>query len=392
MVDLDFESMMVNPYPYFAAMRGEARWTWSEALKAYLVSRYDDVVMIDRDDQTFSVQIPNNLMSRTIGTSMLRLDGTEHKRIRTASDEPLKRRALHRNWSTVIDDLVAQTIAPLRSRGSADLMRDFAAPLTGACLAQVLGLADASAADIERWSAAIIAGLINNTDDQDVWATAKIACDEVRGCVKSALERVRRAPDGTVVSAMANAPLDDPLDFEEIVSNVELIISGGFNDARDAIATLSWHLLTHPEARSRAMAEPVTFERAFDESVRWLSPIGSYPRLVTRDISLPGGDFKAGDRLLVIAGSANHDDTKFPDPARYDIDRANVEDHLGFSIGVHYCLGNQLVRAIARSAVPAVLALPGIRAADTPQFYGWQFRGPLSVPVTLSPSTAKGRM
>lgn len=389
MVDLDFESMMVNPYPYFAALRGEARWTWSGALKAYLVSRYDDVVMIDKDDETFSVQIPNNLMSRTIGTSMLRLDGAEHKRVRAASGEPLKRRALHRNWSSVIDDLVAQTVAPLRSRGTADLMCDFAAPLTGACLAEVLGLTDAGASDIERWSAAIIAGLINNTDDQNVWATAKIACDEVRGSVQSALDRVRSAPDGTVVSAMANA--DGPLDFEAIVSNVELIISGGFNDARDALATLSWHLLTHPEARSRAMADPITFERAFDESVRWLSPIGSYPRVVTRDISLPSGDFAAGDRLLVIAGSANHDDTKFLDPARYDIDRANVEDHLGFSIGVHYCLGNQLVRAIARSAVPAVLALPGICAADVPQFYGWQFRGPLSVPVTLSPSTEKDR-
>jgi cytochrome P450 len=389
MVDLDLESMMIDPYPYFAALRGEERWTWSESLKAHLVSRYDDVVTIDKDDETFSVQIPNNLMSRTIGTSMLRLDGMEHRRIRAASNEPLKRRTLHRNWSAVIDDLVAQTVAPLRSRDSADLMRDFAAPLTGACLAAVLGLADAGAGDIERWSAAIIAGLINNTDDQVVWATAKIACDEVRGSVKSALERVRSAPDGTVVSAMASA--DDPLDFEEIVSNVELIISGGFNDARDAIATLSWHLLTHPEARSRAMVDPVTFERAFDESVRWLSPIGSYPRMVTRDISLPAGDFKAGDRLLVIAGSANHDDTKFVDPARFDIDRANVEDHLGFSIGVHYCLGNQLVRAIARSAVPAVLALPGIRAADAPQFYGWQFRGPLSVPVTLSPSTEKDR-
>jgi cytochrome P450 len=186
---------------------------------------------------------------------------------------------------------------------------------------------------------------------------------------------------------MANTPLDDPLDIEEIVSNVELIISGGFNDARDAIATLAWHLLTHPEARNRALADPVTFERAFDESVRWLSPIGSYPRIVTRDISLPAGDFKAGDRLLVIAGSANHDETKFPDPARFDIDRANVEDHLGFSVGVHFCLGNQLVRAMARAAVPAVLALPGIRPAADPQFYGWQFRGPLSVPVTLAASS-----
>jgi cytochrome P450 len=387
MVALDFQSMMVNPYPYFAALRGEARWAWAEPLNMYLVSRYDDVVMVDMDDETFSVQIPNNLMNRSIGTAMLRLDGQAHQRVRIATGEPLKRRTIHRNWSGVIDGLVQQIVTGLESHDSADLMSDFAAPLTGACLREVLGLPDASASDIERWSAAFIGGLINNTDDPHVWATVKAASDEVRNCVRSALDRVRREPDGTVVSAMANAPLDDPLDIEEVVSNVELIISGGFNDARDAIATLSWHLLTHPQARDRALADPATFERAFDESVRWLSPIGSYPRIVTRDISLPAGDFKTGDRLLVIAGSANHDEAKFPDPAQYNIDRANVEDHLGFSIGVHFCLGNQLVRAMARAAVPAVLALPGIRPAADPQFYGWQFRGPLSVPVTLCPET-----
>lgn len=386
MIELDFESMMHDPYPYFAALRSEQRWPWAETLNMYLVSRYDDVVKVDMDDQTFSVEIPDNLMNRTLGTSMLRLDGKKHQRIRRASGKPLKRRAIHRNWSAVIEGQVAQIATGLEGRSDADLMGDFAAPLTGACLREILGLTAATAGDIERWSAAFIAGLINNSDDPQVWAAGAAASEEVRHCVDAALARVRREPDGTVVSAMANTSLDDPLVIEEIVSNVELIISGGFNDARDAIATLSWHLLTHPESCDRALADPTTFERAFDESVRWLSPIGSFPRIVTRDISLPSGDFRAGDRLLVIAGSANHDEAKFPDPARYHIDRAYVEDHLAFSTGVHFCLGYQLVRAMARVAVPAVLALPGIRPAADPHFYGWQFRGPLSVPVTLSAS------
>src|ERR1700722_19701192 len=265
-VDLDFESMKRDPYPYFAELRREPRWTWAQPLNMYLVSRYDDVVMVDTDDQTFSVQIPNNLMNRTIGTTMLRLDGAEHQRVRVATGEPLKRRTIHRDWSGVINDLVALLIAKLRGLDSADLMTDFAAPLTGWCLCEILGLLDASAADIERWSATFIAGLINNTDDLQVWAAVKVASDEVRDSVTSALARVRNQPDGTVVSAMA----DKSLDIEEMVSNVELIITGGFNDARDAIATLCWHLLTHPDARDRALADPVTFERAIDESVRWL--------------------------------------------------------------------------------------------------------------------------
>ena len=157
---------------------------------------------------------------------------------------------------------------------------------------------------------------------------------------------------------------------------------------RDAVATLAWLLMAHPDAAERTRGDAAAFDRAFDESVRWLTPIGSYPRIVTRDVSLPSGDFTVSDRLLVIAGAANHDEAKFPDSQRFDIDRPNLGDHLAFSTGVHYCLGAQLARGLARAAVPAILDLPGIRPAAAPEFYGWQFRGSLSVPVTLTPATA----
>jgi cytochrome P450 len=71
-VDLDLDTMMWDPYPYFAALRAQQRWAWAEPLRMYLVSRYDDVVFVDRDPETFSVQIPGNLLSRTLGTTMIR--------------------------------------------------------------------------------------------------------------------------------------------------------------------------------------------------------------------------------------------------------------------------------------------------------------------------------
>lgn len=113
--------------------------------------------------------------------------------------------------------------------------------------------------DIERWSATFIAGLINNTDDPQIWARPKLASDEVRDSVASALARVRNQPDGTVISAMAGAGLG----IEEMVSNVEFIITGGFNDARDAIATLAF-------ARRIAERPAVTallVEESVDQSV-----------------------------------------------------------------------------------------------------------------------------
>jgi len=380
---LDLDAMMLDPFPAFAALRASDRWTWSEPMGVWLVSRFRDVVDVDTRPDLFSAEVPGTPLTRTLGLTMIRSEGARHRRFRSAGDGPLKRRAIQRSWPEVIADRVEQYLAPLRGRAEADLAADFASPFTGACLRDVLGLHTADPSDIARWSDAYIAGLINNSDDERVWAEAEVASGEAHDAVAAAVERVRDEPDATVVSAMAHASPDQPLSVEEIAANVRLMIAGGFNDARDAVATLPWLLLTHPEARARVAQDPEAFERSIDESVRWLSPVGSYPRVVTEDFSSPAAELRAGEKVLVIAGAANHDDRKFARPEAFDIDRPGLEDHLGFSVGTHYCLGSHLVRAMMRAAVPAVLDLPGIRPAAAPRFLGWQFRGPESVPVAL---------
>jgi len=382
MVTLDLATMMHDPFPTFAALRAEEKWTFSPQMNMSMVSRYDDVVFVDEHPEIFSAEVPGALLTRTIGQTMIRLEGERHRRARSAGDEPLKRRAVQRNWTQVIADLVTDHLTPLRSRGKADLAADFASPFTGACLKEIIGLPDASPADIGRWSDAYIAGLINNADDPGVWSQAKIASDEARECVAAAVERVRREPDATVISAMANGS-EDGLSLDEIAANVRLMIAGGFNDARDIVATLPWLLLTHPEYRERVAHDAQAFERAIDESVRWLTPVGSYPRVLVQDYSSPSARLTAGDRVLVIAASANWDPDVFAEPEHFDIDRPNLDRHLGFSVGNHYCLGSHLVRAMARAAVPAVLQLPGLKPTARPEFVGWQFRGPVSVPVTF---------
>lgn len=380
-IDLDLDAMMVDPFPTFATLRESERWTWSETMKMWLVSRFDDVVFVDSHPEIFSTEIPGALLTRTLGQTMIRSEGDLHRRLRGSGDEPLKRRSIQRAWPEVIDDLARQYLEPLRGRDQADLAADFANGFTGACLREVLGLPDATSEDIHRWSDAYIGGFINNTDDPDVWKVVENARAENTEAVRLAIERVRREPDATVVSAMVHASPDEPLSLEEIAANIQLMIAGGFNDARDAIATLPWLLMTHPETRQRVREDSAAFERAIDESVRWLTPVGSYPRILIQDFSGPAADLKAGDTVLVLAMSADYDERKFADPEKFDIDRPALEDHLGFSVGAHFCLGSHLVRAMMRAAVPLILDLSGIRPAAEPRFIGWQFRGPTSVPV-----------
>ncbi|MGQ4600900.1 cytochrome P450 [Nocardia sp. R6R-6] len=387
--DLDFAAMMADPFPYFAGLRSNQRWTWSETMRMWLVSRFDDVVYVDSHPEIFSTEIPGALLTRTIGQTMIRSEGERHRRVRSAGDEPLKRRSIQRAWPEVIRELAQHYIEPLRDRDQADLAADFANDYTGACLREVLGLLDATPEDIRNWSDAYIQGFINNNDDPQVWATAERARAENTEAVRLAVERVRKQPDATVVSAMAHAHPENPLSLEEIAANIRLMIAGGFNDARDAVATLPWLLMTHPEIRQRTREDSAAFERAIDESVRWLTPVGSYPRVVIQDYSGPAADLKVGDTVLVLAASANYDERKFADPSTFDIDRPGLEDHLGFSVGAHFCLGSHLVRAMMRAAVPLILDLPGIRPAGTPQFVGWQFRGPVTVPVLFDHTEKK---
>lgn len=380
----DPAGMVVDPAPYFASFRAEERWTWAEPMGMWLVSRYDDVVFVDENNDLFSTEIPGALLTRTLGTTMIRQEGPAHRRLRSDAAAALKRAAVVKNWGGMLAELSEQYLAPLRSLTEFDLAADFATPYTGACLRDAIGLDGVQPSDIRRWSDAFIGGLTNNTDDAVVWERAATALAEVNDAVARAVERVRATPDTSIVSSMANGKADPPLATSEIASNVALMIAGGFNDARDAIATLPWLLLTHPSVAERVAVDADAFERAIDESVRWLTPVGSFPRILTRDFSSPAADLKAGDRVLVLAASANWDETKFPDPHRFDIDRPNLDAQLGFSIGVHFCLGSQLVRAMLREAVPGVMALPGLRPAGEPEFRGWQFRGPLSVPVAAA--------
>lgn len=383
MVTIDLDAMVRDPYPTFAELRKEQQWTYDPMMAMWLVTRHADVTAVDEDPETFSAEVPGALMTRSIGLSMLRLEGDAHRRARGAGDTPLRRRSIQRDWQATVTDLVDRHLESLLPLGQADLVADFASPFTGDCLKEVLGLPDATADDIHRWSDAYIAAFTNNTDDPKVWAAVKVASAEASDAVALALERVRAEQDATVVSAMANASPDNPLSTDEIAANIRLMISGGFNDARDAVATLTWLLLTHPDVRARAMSDPAAFERAIDESVRWLTPVGSYPRVVTRDVHTASADLSAGDQVLVIAASANHDETVFAQPEAFDIDRPNLDRHLGFSTGAHYCLGSHLTRAMLRAAVPRLLTLPDIVPSADPDFTGWQFRSPVAVPVSF---------
>jgi cytochrome P450 len=145
----------------------------------------------------------------------------------------------------------------------------------------------------------------------------------------------------------------------------------------------------HAEQRDRVLADASLWPAVFDETVRWLSPIGMYPRETTRQVVLEGVELPAGATLGVVVAAANRDPAAFERPAEFDIARPK-QPHLGFGSGVHLCAGHWAARiSIGEIAVPLLYSrLAGVRTdvRRTEEWFGWVFRGLTSLPVTWGAS------
>jgi cytochrome P450 len=369
----------VNPYPTYGALRDEGV-VWIEALGRWMVTRWDDVIGVETAREDYSANETNSNLTRVIGHQMLRSDGAAHKRLRAAAQDPLRPAAIEErsaSFQRIADALVDE----VAERGAGDLVAAFAAPFAALCLAEIIGLTDATAADVEAWSQAIMAGSSNYADDREVWAFADAAMGEIDRAIDAALED--GGPPGSIIQAMASSDgAGRPLTLEEIRANVKVIIGGGFNEPRDAIGTALLGLLTHPEQLAAVTADAALWGPVVEEALRWVAPIGVVPREVLRPLRIADTDLEPGARVMVNFASANRDERHWERPDEFDIARPKTRN-VGFGMGHHFCLGVWMSRTqVGAIALPTLLRrLPGLRLDldRPPSVRGWVFRGPVDL-------------
>ncbi len=372
-----------DPYPIFQRLRETDPVAWVPAAGRYLVTRYDDVMHVERNQEIFSSVEEDSLMTRAIGPALLRQDGDAHRRLRTAAEGPVRPRAVKNQWLPQFQRNADALIDAFIDRGEADLIADFAGPLAGANLATILGVRDATAIDVQAWSQAIIDGCGNYADDRQVWARCAQASQAVDDAVLEMIPYLLEHPDSSVISSMLHA--QDPLTTDEIRTNVKIFIGGGVNEPRDAIAVATYAVLTHPDQLAEVLAGTTPWRTVFEETVRWISPIGMYPRQVTERTELGGHTLEPGERIGVVISSANRDERIFAHPDEFDTRRGAVP-HLAFGGGPHFCLGTWVARAsISAIALPTLFRrLPELAVPDPDavRMTGWVFRGPVALPAT----------
>jgi cytochrome P450 len=370
-----------NPFPIYQRMREEAPVHWVPAVNRYMVTTYDACHTIEQDADTFSANETDSLMKRSMGHSMLRKDDPEHKVDRDSYGNTLRPGTIKNHWARTFEVNNDKYLNELIAKGpGSDFVWDYAAPYAAENLRLICGFHNSTQEDFQRWSQTMIDGTGNYADDPEVWAKSEKSSSEVDAAIDDMIPYLLKNPDHSLLSGLASLPI--PL--EAVRANLKMTIGGGLNEPRDVLATTVWALLSNPSQLADVLANPKLFAVAFEESVRWVAPIGMYPRQTTRDTVLGGVRLPAGARLGVVLGAANRDPAIFADPETFDIHRPK-KPHLGFGGGAHFCAGTWIARAqVAQVAMPTLFErLPGLRldphasAIDA----GWVFRGLVKMPV-----------
>lgn len=384
-----------DPYPIYERLRAEGGVHWVPAVGRYLVTSYAATHETELDQELYSANEERSLQIRAMGHSMLRRDDPEHAIERRAWQPALRPGTVKNVWTRIFEQNAERYLDEFIAKGpGADLVWDFAAPYAGENLRELIGLHNATQQDLQRWSQTMIDATGNYADDAEVWAAGKRSFDEVDIALDEMLawHAAHLDDNPSLIAHLLRMP-GERMPLDRIRANMKMTIGGGLNEPRDALGVAAWALLTHPEQRAAVEQNPSLWGATFDESIRWVSPIGMYSRQVTRDTVLTGVELPAGARLGVCILSANRDEAVWDGPEKFDINR-EVKPHLAFGKGVHVCLGMWVAKAeVAEVALPMLFErLEGMSLVeDEPaEIGGWVFRGMTKLPVAWA-STRRRR-
>lgn len=378
LTNIDLASFTADPYPTLARMRVDAPITYVPQLGATLITRRDDIHMQEKRTQVFSSLQPDGLMTKLMGENMMRKDGAKHLDERKILFPALSPRTVQSHWKPVFQAAAMTILKDLVPKGQCDLVTDYAMPVSAEALKAITGLTGMTAAEMDHVSQAMIDGCSNYSGDTGITERCNAATALIDAHITARLPELQNSPDQSALAVQCNAGLA----IDSTRANIKLIISGGQNEPRDAIAGTVWALLANPEQLELIGTGAATFGEAFSEYARWMSPIGMSPRRVAQSDTVGGVTFDVDDRVFLMFGSACRDEAHFSDPDSFDITR-DTQAAISFGAGPHFCAGAAAARClITEVALPLAFEhLKGLRLAGDVPFTGWAFRGPTTMPV-----------
>lgn len=363
--------VQAQPWEFYQKLHEEQPVYRMPETGIYVISKYEDVRAVLLDTTTYSnVILAMEALQGDNGRryqAILKEKGWEHVHVLHRTDPPkhsTHRRLVDRVFTPKrvreilpqIEALAHQLIDRFIDKGECELIAEFALPLPGMILGEQLGLDKNEFARFQKWALAMLATSNEVMSDERLREIADIELDAQHYLAEIFAAR-RANPTGDLISNLVHSAQEgeEPFTVHELQNLLNQLITGGYETTTSAIAHGLWLLILYPDQLAKLREKPELLKNFVEETLRFESPVQGIMRTVTREVTLNGTALKPGDTLLLRFGAANQDAAKFPEPRRFDIERANANAHLGFGLGIHYCLGQQLARQEIQAALRILL-------------------------------------
>jgi cytochrome P450 len=377
-----------DPYPVYARLRREAPVCLFPDTGEWLVTRWSDCQTVGAKDALFG---PSNSTGRPEARVMgmpnvLTMSGPSHACLRKGIDSNLSSESVNGFIEDLARPIIRSYLDAIRHRGAADLTTELFEPISVRVVSNVIGLGEVDDATLTRWFHALNGGLQNVANDPEVWQACDRARAEIDDALRPIVERVTARPDHSLVSHVVHGgmPEGEARSFEEIMPTMRVILLGGLQEPGHGAANAALGLLKDPQQAAAVAADPAGLaQRAYDEGLRWIAPIGVTPRMAAEDFELAGTVIPKGASVAIVLASANRDEGRFDEADRFVLDRPRKQ-HASFGYRPHFCSGIFLSRAIGKlSLEEAFGSLANLRLDPGREVVakGWRFRGVMNLPA-----------
>ncbi len=347
--------MAAHPQPVFKLMRDDMPVMEIDmgSSRGVLLSRKVEIDQALRHPEIFSSNMDAIDLKNKRPMIPLQIDPPEHKKFRKLLDPlfaPRKMALLDDEVSALVNHLIDRFV----DRGEVDFAKEFSIPFPSQVFLTLLGL---PLDELDRFLV-MKDGIIrpDHVTGKPYGSKAvndyqqKVA-DSVYDYFDEILDQreVERRDD--LLSHFLNAEVEgDRLSREDILDICFLFLIAGLDTVTATLDCMFSFLAQHPEHRRQIVENPAVIPNAIEELLRWETPVMGVARVAVEETELGGCPIHKGDSVMIMLGSANTDETEFPDADEVRFDR-EVNRHIAFGGGVHRCLGSNLARLELRVAL-----------------------------------------
>jgi cholest-4-en-3-one 26-monooxygenase len=339
---LDGELYTTNPYPTYAWLRENAPVYWDEMNELWGISRYDDILEIEKAKDVFinsDTEKGGYRPNLPADPSIIGLDDPVH----TQRRKLVARRFTPKTvlaWEGHIQEAIDSLLDAVAPHGEAEIIEELAAPLPAQMIGLLLGYPHEMWPKLKEWSERTIVGGggPRAATDDVIYAAIEFA-----GACAELYEEKRACPADDIMSIWSKAEIGgEHIGLDPVISDCLLLLDGGAETTRTVIGRTILELAARPD-QFQLLVDGADMTVATEEFIRWVTPVLNMCRVATRDYELSGTTIRKGQQVVLMYPSANRDPAHFTDPETFDVARA-TNHHIAFGFGTHFCLGAALAR------------------------------------------------